>query len=115
MISSTSRPFGTDKVSFRPFAKPSPIRTVTVGFGFSPNLPYSWLLCQLKPTHRLAGLVSIIGHSLYRRSGIAPCPEGLYAISMAHPCKEMQGAISPTGITTCFQPGGNPRHRPHHT
>jgi len=28
----------------RAFAKPSPIRTVTVGFGITPNLSYSWLI-----------------------------------------------------------------------
>jgi len=40
-------------------ASSSPIQTVTVGFGFSPN--------QL--------LYDIVGHGLYRRSGISPCPE----------------------------------------
>jgi hypothetical protein len=31
----------------RAFAKPSPIRTVTVGFGITPNLSDSWLMHHL--------------------------------------------------------------------
>jgi len=39
------------------YAKPSPIRTVTVGFGITPNLSINQLI-QNKPTKRLAGLAN---------------------------------------------------------
>ncbi len=47
----------------------------TVGFGFTPNLPYD-------QRGMITGLRARLEQHLsrpYRRSGIAPCPEGLYA------------------------------------
>jgi len=34
----------------------------------------------IRVSYRLAGFANIIRCSRYRRSGIAPCPEGLYRI-----------------------------------
>jgi len=54
-------------------AEPSPIRTVTVGFGFAPNLSAD---AQRTGARDLRAWYTDLS-APYRRSGITPCPEGL--------------------------------------
>jgi hypothetical protein len=72
------------------YAKPSPIRTVTVGFGISPNLSINQPM-QNRPIKRLAGLANTTPIALtIPPVGNCTLPRRSLSIIMAHPNQQMQ-------------------------
>ncbi len=92
--------------------QPSPIQTITVGSGFAPDQPASKPnLGWARTWGRGLGL-----HWPYRRSGISPCPEGIYAIVDVASCAQARTATvhiisSQIGRVKRLSCGNSPRRQ----